>query len=70
MLLIDVSASISVAHSSFLFGSRRYNAFSLFLIFLEFTEERKQLLELVGPELQSIYDDMGIEVRETVEFPS
>ncbi|XP_017797968.1 PREDICTED: NACHT domain- and WD repeat-containing protein 1 [Habropoda laboriosa] len=28
----------------------------------EFIEERKQLLELVGPELQSIYDDMGIEV--------
>ncbi|CAL7941952.1 unnamed protein product [Xylocopa violacea] len=28
----------------------------------EFVEERKQLLELVGPELQSIYDDMGIEV--------
>ncbi|XP_015122932.1 NACHT domain- and WD repeat-containing protein 1 [Diachasma alloeum] len=28
----------------------------------EFSEERKQLLELVGPELQSIYDDMGIEV--------
>ncbi|XP_026669016.1 NACHT domain- and WD repeat-containing protein 1-like, partial [Ceratina calcarata] len=28
----------------------------------EFSEERKQLLEVVGPELQSIYDDMGIEV--------
>ncbi|XP_066586077.1 protein qui-1 [Prorops nasuta] len=28
----------------------------------EFQEERKQLLEIVGPELQSIYDDMGIEV--------
>ncbi|EFN73134.1 Uncharacterized WD repeat-containing protein alr3466 [Camponotus floridanus] len=28
----------------------------------DFTEERKQLLEVVGPELQSIYDDMGIEV--------
>ncbi|CAG5084256.1 Similar to qui-1: Protein qui-1 (Caenorhabditis elegans), partial [Cotesia congregata] len=28
----------------------------------EFPEERKQLLELIGPELQSIYDDMGIEV--------
>ncbi|XP_015605935.1 NACHT domain- and WD repeat-containing protein 1 isoform X2 [Cephus cinctus] len=28
----------------------------------EFHEERKQLLEVVGPELQSIYDDMGIEV--------
>ncbi|XP_063982402.1 protein qui-1 [Diachasmimorpha longicaudata] len=28
----------------------------------EFPEERKQLLEMVGPELQSIYDDMGIEV--------
>ncbi|XP_076235892.1 protein qui-1 [Calliopsis andreniformis] len=28
----------------------------------EFIEERKQLLELVGPELQSMYDDMGIEV--------
>ncbi|XP_053995458.1 protein qui-1 [Hylaeus anthracinus] len=28
----------------------------------EFVEERKQLLELVGPELQSIYDCMGIEV--------
>lgn len=53
----------------FLFGSRRYNTFPLFLIFPEFIEERKQLLELVGPELQSIYDDMGIEVRKTVEFP-
>lgn len=29
---------------------------------LDFPEERKQLLEVVGPELQSIYDDMGIEV--------
>ncbi|XP_057334739.1 protein qui-1 [Microplitis mediator] len=28
----------------------------------EFPEERKQLLESIGPELQSIYDDMGIEV--------
>ncbi|XP_072745526.1 protein qui-1 [Anoplolepis gracilipes] len=28
----------------------------------DFTEERKQLLEVIGPELQSIYDDMGIEV--------
>ncbi|XP_076636558.1 NACHT domain- and WD repeat-containing protein 1 [Colletes latitarsis] len=28
----------------------------------EFVEERKHLLEFVGPELQSIYDDMGIEV--------
>lgn len=28
----------------------------------EFVEERKQLLEVVGPELQSIYDGMGIEV--------
>ncbi|KAL0102258.1 hypothetical protein PUN28_018652 [Cardiocondyla obscurior] len=28
----------------------------------DFPEERKQLLEVVGPELQSIYDDMGIEV--------
>ncbi|XP_011344899.1 NACHT domain- and WD repeat-containing protein 1 isoform X3 [Ooceraea biroi] len=28
----------------------------------DFAEERKQLLEVVGPELQSIYDDMGIEV--------
>ncbi|XP_046435930.1 protein qui-1 isoform X1 [Neodiprion fabricii] len=28
----------------------------------EFVEERKQILEGVGPELQAIYDDMGIEV--------
>ncbi|EFN75451.1 Uncharacterized WD repeat-containing protein alr3466 [Harpegnathos saltator] len=28
----------------------------------DFPEERKQLLEVVGPELQSIYDDIGIEV--------
>ncbi|XP_034933773.1 NACHT domain- and WD repeat-containing protein 1 [Chelonus insularis] len=28
----------------------------------EFPEERKLLLESIGPELQSIYDDMGIEV--------
>ncbi|XP_076184042.1 protein qui-1 [Ptiloglossa arizonensis] len=28
----------------------------------EFIEERKKLLEFVGPELQSIYDGMGIEV--------
>ncbi|XP_011298627.1 NACHT and WD repeat domain-containing protein 1 [Fopius arisanus] len=28
----------------------------------EFFEERKQLLEMVGPELQTTYDDMGIEV--------
>ncbi|XP_078041710.1 NACHT domain- and WD repeat-containing protein 1 isoform X1 [Augochlora pura] len=28
----------------------------------EFASERKQFLELVGPELQSMYDDMGIEV--------
>lgn len=29
---------------------------------LEFAEERKLLLETVGPSLQSVYDDMGIEV--------
>lgn len=29
----------------------------------EFPEERKQILEVVGPELQTIYDDMGIEVK-------
>ncbi|XP_076220593.1 protein qui-1 isoform X3 [Nomia melanderi] len=28
----------------------------------EFINERQQFLELVGPELQSMYDDMGIEV--------
>ncbi|KAG7212795.1 hypothetical protein KM043_013053 [Ampulex compressa] len=28
----------------------------------EFPEERRYLLEVVGPELQSIYDDMGVEV--------
>nr|KAF7439186.1 hypothetical protein H0235_001577 [Vespula pensylvanica] len=32
----------------------------------EFSVERKQLLEVVGPELQSIYDDMGIEMN---KFP-
>lgn len=29
----------------------------------EFKEERKVLLEVIGPELQSIYDDRQIEVR-------
>lgn len=29
---------------------------------LEFREERKVLLEVIGPELQSIYDDRQIEV--------
>lgn len=35
---------------------------------LDFPEERKQLLEMVGPELQSIYDDMGIEVSKRISF--
>jgi len=35
---------------------------------LDFPEERKQLLEMVGPELQSIYDDMGIEVSKRILF--
>lgn len=30
----------------------------------EFKEERKVLLEVIGPELQSIYDDKQIEVGE------
>jgi len=34
----------------------------------DFPEERKQLLEMVGPELQSIYDDMGIEVSKRISF--
>lgn len=29
----------------------------------EFNQERRMLLELVGPELQSLYDDRQIEVR-------
>lgn len=29
---------------------------------IEFKEERKVLLEVIGPELQSIYDDRQIEV--------
>lgn len=36
---------------------------SVILPWLDFPEERKQLLEMVGPELQSIYDDIGVEVR-------
>nr|CAD7265875.1 unnamed protein product [Timema shepardi] len=28
----------------------------------DFVEERRHLLEMVGPELQSHYDDMGLEV--------
>lgn len=36
--------------------------FVYFSIRADFAEERKQLLEVIGPELQSIYDDMGIEV--------
>lgn len=30
--------------------------------YLEFKEERKVLLEVIGPELQSVYDDRQIEV--------
>lgn len=32
-------------------------------IFAEFKEERRILLEVIGPELQSLYDDRQIEVR-------
>lgn len=31
--------------------------------FTEFREERRQILEMVGPELQSTYDDRYIEVK-------
>lgn len=31
--------------------------------FIEFKEERKVLLEVIGPELQAIYDDRQIEVK-------
>lgn len=34
-----------------------------YLKYTEFTEERKVLLEVIGPELQSIYDDRQIEVN-------
>lgn len=30
---------------------------------IDFREERKVLLELIGPELQSMYDDRQIEVN-------
>lgn len=30
--------------------------------FIEFKEERRLLLEVIGPELQSFYDDRQIEV--------
>jgi hypothetical protein len=36
--------------------------FSHIFASLEFREERKVLLEVIGPELQSIYDDKQIEV--------
>lgn len=32
------------------------------VLFIEFREERRILLEVIGPELQSIYDDRQIEV--------
>lgn len=32
------------------------------VLFTEFREERRILLEVIGPELQSIYDDRQIEV--------
>lgn len=35
-------------------------------IFVEFCQERRMLLELVGPELQSIYDDRQIEVIDSI----
>lgn len=35
----------------------------------EFKEERRVLLEVIGPELQSIYDDRQIEVRHKNLFP-
>ena len=35
---------------------------------LEFKEERKVLLEVIGPELQSIFDDRQIEVREKLSL--
>lgn len=33
------------------------------VLFIEFREERRILLEVIGPELQSIYDDRQIEVN-------
>jgi hypothetical protein len=43
-----------------------FNMLSYSLLFIcgtiEFKEERKVLLEVIGPELQSIYDDRQIEV--------
>lgn len=35
---------------------------------VEFKEERKVLLEVIGPELQSIYDDRQIEVCVKYKF--
>lgn len=45
-------------------GSTCFFSFYLPYIFasIEFKEERKVLLEVIGPELQSIYDDRQIEV--------
>jgi hypothetical protein len=40
----------------------------MFLCFVltDFAEERRHLLEMVGPELQSQYDQMGLEVSSPV----
>lgn len=51
------SINISTTHfsiSHYQCNKKKYNT--------EFKEERKVLLEVIGPELQSIYDDRQIEV--------
>jgi hypothetical protein len=40
--------------------------FSPCFVLTDFAEERRHLLEMVGPELQSQYDQMGLEVSSSV----
>jgi hypothetical protein len=39
---------------------------NLFFVLTDFAEERRHLLETVGPELQSQYDNLDLEVRSPV----
>lgn len=52
----------AVLHISIEFSSSFSPSTLVIYVSLEFKEERKVLLEVIGPELQSIYDDRQIEV--------
>lgn len=65
----DYSADVCACVSSTLSSYAELNVYlflSFMLLNIEFKVERRILLEIIGPELQSIYDDRQIEVTDFI----